>query len=70
MASPEGTGVPSPGRRQPITPQAMLEGRQQEIWAQRDPKFEAARWKRQRRRLASSWQPYQIPGNRPPLEVQ
>ena len=53
-----------------VTPQAMLEGRQQEIWTQRDRKLEAARLERQRRRLASSWQPSQIPGNRPSLEVQ
>jgi putative transposase len=53
-----------------VTPQAMLEGRQQEIWAQRDRKLQAARLERQRRRLSSSWQPSQIPGNRPSLEVQ
>lgn len=53
-----------------VTPQAMLEGRQQAIWAQRDRQLEAARLQRQRRRLAPSWQPSQIPGNRPSLEVQ
>jgi len=34
-----------------VTPQAMLEGRQKEIWAERDRKLEAARSDRQRRRL-------------------
>jgi transposase InsO family protein len=53
-----------------VTPQAVLEGRQQEIWAERDRQLEAARLERQRRRLASSGQPSQMPGNRPPLEVQ
>jgi transposase InsO family protein len=53
-----------------VSPQAMLEGRQQVIWAERDRKLEAARLQRQRRRLASSGQPSQIPGNRPSLEVQ
>ena len=53
-----------------VTPQAMREGRQQEIWAQRDRQLEAARRERQRRRLASSGQPSQILSNRPSLEVQ
>ncbi len=37
-----------------VTPQAMLEGRQKEIWAERDRKLEAARLERQRRRQLSS----------------
>ena len=37
-----------------VTSQAMLEGRQQEIWAQRDRKLEAARLERQRRSQLSS----------------
>lgn len=53
-----------------VTPQAMLEGRQPEIWAECDRKLEAARLERQRRRLPSSWQPSQILSNRPSLEVQ
>jgi putative transposase len=53
-----------------VTPQAMLEGRQQEIWAERDRKLEVARRERQCRRLSSSWQPSQILSNRPSLAVQ
>jgi len=53
-----------------VTPQAMLEGRQQEIWPERDRKLEVARLQRQRRRLSSSCQPSQILSNRPSLEVQ
>jgi transposase InsO family protein len=54
-----------------VTPQAMLEGRQQEIWGERDRKLEAARLERQRRRQLSSppWIPTS-PGTQHPSEVQ
>ena len=52
-----------------ITPQAMLEGRQQEIWRERDRKLESARQERQQRRLACQLLP-QIPETRSSLEVQ
>jgi transposase InsO family protein len=54
-----------------VTPQALLEGRQQEIWAERDRKLEAARLPRQRRRQLSSppWIPTR-PGTQHASEVQ
>jgi hypothetical protein len=54
-----------------VTPQAMLEGRQQEIWAERDRKLDAARLQRQRRRQLSSFPWIQTnPGSPPASEVQ
>jgi hypothetical protein len=37
-----------------VTPEAMLEGRQQQIFAERDRKLEAARAARQLRRLQAA----------------
>jgi putative transposase len=55
-----------------VTPQAMLEGRQQEIWNERDRKLEVARLERQCRRqvlLFPCVKP-EVPGTRPTPEVQ
>jgi putative transposase len=55
-----------------VTPQAMREGRQQEIWNERDRKLELARFERQRRRqvLPHPWIPSAASGTQPTSEVQ
>jgi hypothetical protein len=54
-----------------VTPQAMLEGRQQEIWNERDRKLEVARLERQCRRqvLRFPCVKSEVPGTRPTPEV-